>query len=248
MAVYMHGMDPTGLIDGLDYNGFAAFGLKQRLFGKICDAVERPCLFGMRGIFTFKSLAIVGEVDETAHGPPSMTTFTLRAFGRSGSVACCRFFGHAVKLAWRVPRTRQGSDSPQCRVPSPRIVKALDVIEHIRPGVIPRPVELAGRPLGLERREEALHRRIVPDIARPANRRGDGLIGHQPLELLACILAALVAVVQQAVGPSSAPDSHDEGVGHEPRRHLGFHGPTDDAPREQVDDGRDVRRRCDHCS
>jgi hypothetical protein len=81
-----------------------------------------------------------------------------------------------------------GAQIAQCRVPSPRVVEALDVVEHIRPGVIPRPVDLAGCPLGLQRREEALHRSIVPDVAGPAHRAGDAVVGHQALELLAGIL------------------------------------------------------------
>jgi hypothetical protein len=99
-----------------------------------------------------------------------------------------------------------GADIAQCRVPSPRVVEALDVIEHIRPGIIPRPVDLAGYALGFQRREEALHCSIVPDVTRPAHRTGDAMIGHQALELLARILAALVAVMQQAVWPASSPD------------------------------------------
>ena len=46
----------------------------------------------------------------------------------------------------------------------------------------------AGYPLGFQRREEALHRGIVPDVARPAHRTGDAMVGHQALELLTCIL------------------------------------------------------------
>src|SRR6266702_3987550 len=46
------------------------------------------------------------------------------------------------------------------------IVEALDVVEHVGLGLIPRPVHLARCSLGLQRREEALHRRIVPDVAR----------------------------------------------------------------------------------
>lgn len=61
------------------------------------------------------------------------------------------------------------------------------------------------------------------------------MIGHQALELLARILVALVAVMHQAVGSATPPDSHDEGIGDESCRHLGFHRPADDAPREQVD-------------
>ena len=33
-------------------------------------------------------------------------------------------------------------------------------------------------PFGLHRREEALHRRVVPDFARPAHRAGDATVGH----------------------------------------------------------------------
>ncbi|RWO16082.1 MAG: hypothetical protein EOS08_28240 [Mesorhizobium sp.] len=58
------------------------------------------------------------------------------------------------------------------------------------------------------------------------------MIGHQPLELLARILAALV----QAVGFASPPDRHDEGVGEQLCRHLRFHRPADYPAREQVDD------------
>ncbi len=66
------------------------------------------------------------------------------------------------------------------------------------------------------------------------------MIGHHPLELLARILAALVAEVQQAVGLASAPDRHDESVDDELRRHLSLHRPADDAPREQVDGGGNI--------
>ena len=45
-------------------------------------------------------------------------------------------------------------------------VKALDVIEHVRFGLVSRAVRLVRRPFGLERGKEALHRRIVPAPAR----------------------------------------------------------------------------------
>ena len=69
-----------------------------------------------------------------------------------------------------------------------RVVEALYVVEHIRPGVVPGSLGLASRPFGFERGEEALHRRIIPDVARPAHRAGDAMIGHQPLELLGAVL------------------------------------------------------------
>jgi hypothetical protein len=49
--------------------------------------------------------------------------------------------------------------------------------------------------LSLQRREEALHRCIVPDVARTAHRTDDAVIGHQPLELLADVLAAAIGVM-----------------------------------------------------
>ena len=69
------------------------------------------------------------------------------------------------------------------RVPS-RIVEALDVVEHIGLRLVSAPVRLGRRSHGPERREEALHRRIVPHVARAAHRADDAMIGHQPLELL----------------------------------------------------------------
>jgi len=45
------------------------------------------------------------------------------------------------------------------------MVEELDVFEHIGPGIISRSVDLAGCLLGFRRRNEALHRSIVPDIA-----------------------------------------------------------------------------------
>ena len=51
------------------------------------------------------------------------------------------------------------------RVPAFGIVEALDVVEHVRLGLISCSVQLSCRSFCLERREEALHRRIVPDIA-----------------------------------------------------------------------------------
>jgi hypothetical protein len=43
--------------------------------------------------------------------------------------------------------------------------------------------------------------------------------------------------MQQAVGLAAPPDRHDQRVGDELGRHLGFHRPADDTAGEQVDDG-----------
>jgi hypothetical protein len=65
-------------------------------------------------------------------------------------------------------------------MPAFRIVEALDVVEHVGLGLIPRPVHLARCSLGLQRREEALHRRIVPDVARTAHRTDDAVSAFGP--------------------------------------------------------------------
>ena len=73
-------------------------------------------------------------------------------------------------------------------VSSFRVVEALDVVEHVCPGVVPGSIDLAGTPFGFERGEEALHRRIVPDIAGPAHGTIDTIVIQQQPELFGCVL------------------------------------------------------------
>lgn len=56
--------------------------------------------------------------------------------------------------------------------------------------LIARAVGFTSDPLGLQRGEEALHCGVISDVARPAHRTGHVVVGHQPLGLLARILAA----------------------------------------------------------
>ena len=67
------------------------------------------------------------------------------------------------------------------------------------------------------------------------------MIGHQPLDLLAGILAALVRMMQQGFGLAPAPDRHHQRVGNELRRHRRTHRPAHDAAREQVDHGSHIQ-------
>src|SRR3977135_1439299 len=82
------------------------------------------------------------------------------------------------------------------RMTPDRIVEPLDIVEHIRPGLVSGVIDFARGALGLQRREEALHRGVVPHIAGPAHAANDAAVGHQPLELLAGVLAALIGVMQ----------------------------------------------------
>ena len=81
-------------------------------------------------------------------------------------------------------------------------------LDDVQAGLVAGAIDLVPDPLGLQRREEALHRRIVPAVSRAAHRACDRMIGHQPLEALAGILAALIGVVQQRLGPAATPDRH----------------------------------------
>src|SRR2546421_13032282 len=69
------------------------------------------------------------------------------------------------------------------RVPAFRIVEAFDIVKYIRLGLIARTIQFARGALDLQRRKEALHRGVVPHIARAAHRTYDAVGGHQPQEL-----------------------------------------------------------------
>src|SRR5271168_5499426 len=69
-----------------------------------------------------------------------------------------------------------GAQISDRRVPAFRIIEAFDVVEHISLGLVARPIRFARRALGLQRGEEALHRRIVPDVARTAHRADNAVI------------------------------------------------------------------------
>lgn len=53
----------------------------------------------------------------TVSGPPGYSSSCRsHSFREPLYLACCRFFGHAVKLAQVAPQTRRGSDSPASSV------------------------------------------------------------------------------------------------------------------------------------
>jgi hypothetical protein len=93
------------------------------------------------------------------------------------------------------------------------IVEPLDVVEHICPGLVPGAIDFTRGPLGLQRREEALHRRVVPNIAGSAHAANDA-VGHQTLELLAGVLAALIRVMQQLIRLATSPEVGSGRIGY----------------------------------
>src|SRR5207249_11638429 len=70
----------------------------------------------------------------------------------------------------------------QRRMPRGRVVEALDVVEDIRPGRLAGPIGPPRRPLGLQGREEALPRRMVPDMAGTGDAAGHAERSQQALE------------------------------------------------------------------
>ena len=57
-------------------------------------------------------------------------------------------------------------------------VEALDVVEHICSGLVPGAIGFALGAFGLQRQQEALHRRIFLDVAGPARAADDAITGH----------------------------------------------------------------------
>ena len=66
------------------------------------------------------------------------------------------------------------------------------------------------------------------------------MIGHQPLELLAGVLAAAISVMEQRTGLSPPPDRHHQGIGDKLGGHRGAHRSADHPPGEQVLDRRHI--------
>jgi hypothetical protein len=74
-------------------------------------------------------------------------------------------------------------------------------------------------------------RRYCPRLRHSHHRAGDAVIGHQPPELIAGVLAATIGVMDERIGLSSPPDRHHQGIGDELGRHVRTHRPADRARR-----------------
>jgi len=96
--------------------------------------------------------------------------------------------------------------------------------------------------LRLEEADDRFGHRIVVRIAATADRRRDTGLGEPIAVAQRELLRAPVAVMHEVGGRRAAPgvDCLLEGVEHEVRRQRRRHAPADDAPREDVNDERDV--------
>ena len=125
-------------------------------------------------------------------------------------------------------------------MPPPGIIEALDVIEHVGFGLVSRVVCLVRRAFGLQRGEEAFHRRVVPAIARAAHATREALVRQQSLERRTGVLTAPIGVMQHGRGLAPPPHRHHQRIRDQLRGHRGLHGPADDPPGEEVHDRGDV--------
>jgi hypothetical protein len=80
-------------------------------------------------------------------------------------------------------------------------------------------VDRASAALSFQRREEVLHRRVVPALTAPAHPEDDVLALQQPLEIVAGVLAALVRMVHQRSRFPSSLQGHQQRIAH----HLSLH-------------------------
>src|SRR5438105_9812559 len=92
---------------------------------------------------------------------------------------------------------RFGAQVTQRRVTPLAIVEDLDPFEHRQAGLGRAGPALLMQQLPLERSKKTLHHRIVITVAAAAHAAGDLLLGQQTLVILAGILHAATAVVQQ---------------------------------------------------
>ncbi len=149
-----------------------------------------------------------------------MIDTTLRSFG----------------LPFELHRT----EIPQRGVPPPGIVEALDVIEHVGFCLVSCVIQRTRGPLGLQRGEEAFHRRVVPAVAGATHATSQALVRQEPLERLAGVLAASIRVMRHRFGLASPPDGHDQRIGNQLSRHRHLYRPPDDPSGEEINNCSDV--------
>jgi len=70
-------------------------------------------------------------------------------------------------------------------------VEPLDVVEHVCLGLVSRSIVLARRAFGFQRREEALHRGIVPDVAGSAHAAHDAAYRPSAVGTAHCCIGSL---------------------------------------------------------
>ena len=124
-------------------------------------------------------------------------------------------------------------------VPPRGIIEALNVIEHVRFGLVSRAVRFSRCAFGLEQGEETLHRGMVSDVASSAHAPGDAVVGQEPMEGLTGVWAAPICVMPNGLRLASPPDGHPECIGDTLPGQRRMHGLADDPSREANHNRRD---------
>src|SRR4051795_11330299 len=71
-----------------------------------------------------------------------------------------------------------GADVSDRRMTPGHVVEPLDVVEHVGSCLIPGGISFALDAFGLQRREEALHRRVVPHVAGSTHAADDAAVSQ----------------------------------------------------------------------
>ena len=135
----------------------------------------------------------------------------------------------------RIEFELDGTEIAQRRVQTLAIVPSFDVFKEGCAGLSPRGKALAGT-FGFERAEKALHGCVVKAISNPAH-TDLAVVGRQRILIrFAGVLAALIRMMQQALGWVAFQHGHLQRLFHQRSFHVIGHGPAHDLPRKQVHD------------
>ncbi len=118
---------------------------------------------------------------------------------------------------------------------APRVVEHLDVVEHVLPCLLARPVDLAADSLALEQIEEALCHGVVVAVPAPAHRMLKIVVLQEGCPIHAGELGALIRVDQDRGLRLPSPYRHEQRLQHDIGDLPALQGPANDTAGEQVD-------------
>ena len=107
---------------------------------------------------------------------------------------------------------RLGADAAKMAVAAGSVVERFDVVEDIGARQIPSLVDALLDAFLLQAAEEGLGNGIVPAVASPAHARLEVVGCAESPEVVASILAALVAVDHHALLRLATPHGHQQGI------------------------------------
>lgn len=129
----------------------------------------------------------------------------------------------------------------KCGIPSEAVVQEFDVFEQAEAGFLSGFVLFVMNQFLLQGGEEGFHCRIVPLVFFAAHRTRDAVLGEQSLVVLAGVLHSAVRVGHEVGTGTLSMDRHRQGVDHEATIDLLRHRLSDDLPREQIFDRRQIQ-------